>query len=228
MNSMVLAVLNIVDISHASENDLWFLLIQLCWNQNIAAAEKKLFLFHVKFWRDQFQILLMIWKILKNLVYCSFIQTGFCFWLLKLFPILLIKIIEMAFLGGTCFSDVACSEKKKKRKEGKSGGPVPVLTLLLAPGLWGAAARGERGAALPTRERCCSEGGSAQPSPSSAWVGARPGQGEHHPEPPGGSGAPGAPRRVRLCRGVPPALRCPAGSRTVRPQPPPGWERGKH
>lgn len=30
MNSMVLAVLNIVDISHASENELWFLLIQLC------------------------------------------------------------------------------------------------------------------------------------------------------------------------------------------------------
>lgn len=66
MNSMVLAVLNIVDISHASENDLWFLLIQLCWNQNITAAEKKLFLFHVKFWRDQFQILLMIWKNIKK------------------------------------------------------------------------------------------------------------------------------------------------------------------
>lgn len=45
MNSMVLAVLNIVDISHASENDLWFLLIQLCWNQNIAAAEKKIIVF---------------------------------------------------------------------------------------------------------------------------------------------------------------------------------------
>lgn len=44
MNSMVLAVLNIVDISHASENDLWFLLIQLCWNQNIAAAKKIVFI----------------------------------------------------------------------------------------------------------------------------------------------------------------------------------------
>lgn len=35
------------------------------------------------------------------------------FWLLKLFPILLIKIIEMAFLGGIRFSDVSCSEKRK-------------------------------------------------------------------------------------------------------------------
>lgn len=124
----------------------------------------------------------MIWKILKNLVYCSFIQTGFCFWLLKLFPILLIKIMEMAFLGGSCFSDVSYAEKKKREKKNKRRGrfgPFRVPSLL--PGHSSRRAPGAHNRLCPPGIAAERGVGPLSPAPASALPGSRPWQGEASP-----------------------------------------------